>query len=408
MYVKLSDTEMATRWLLQFKTLEDRVTAKELLDSLKYVSNREFENGIIQEICNLQKALNAPLAVYSVIDPLPPDIDGYRLFSGSFSINFPNKKRKKQHFGSENRLRHLVERLCEGVTGVQPLYSEPIYSQIKNQKIKNIVLVDDFSGSGRRIVKYLQSSLPKYMKRKISLGQVHLYIITYAITEKALKYIQKKINYFHKNSEHIITCISINSTYQLNPTVKHLCKKYNNQHLNTAHIGFQNSFGGIVFEHGCPNNLPEILWKKKRGWNPLFPRRFIPIELKPSFSEHSTNDQSKVLWCVGQQILANALHDAIEQKKIDSTTSLIISILGLKLKGIKHFKIPNILLIEKDRYKKIVDYMKDNGLLDNHKNVTQLGISLVDKIKENKKPTKVEIVYKNYYPKRCDGHFRPW
>ena len=52
--------------------------------------------------------------------------------------------------------------------------------------------------------------------------------------------------------------------------------------------------------------------------------------------------------------------------------------------------------------------MKDNGLLDNHKNVTQLGISLVDKIKENKKPTKVEIVYKNYYPKRCDGHFRPW
>ena len=34
MYVKLSDTEMATRWLLQFKTLEDRVTAKELLDSL--------------------------------------------------------------------------------------------------------------------------------------------------------------------------------------------------------------------------------------------------------------------------------------------------------------------------------------------------------------------------------------
>jgi hypothetical protein len=64
--LRLSDHPSSQRWLAQFRTSEDRALATQLLNLLKLVSAREFEAGIEQALANLQKRINATIAVYPV------------------------------------------------------------------------------------------------------------------------------------------------------------------------------------------------------------------------------------------------------------------------------------------------------------------------------------------------------
>lgn len=43
-------------------------------------------------------------------------------------------------------------------------------------------------------------------------------------------------------------------------------------------LGFNKTMAALVFEHGCPNNTPSILWApstENRDWHPLFPDRTV-------------------------------------------------------------------------------------------------------------------------------------
>ena len=41
--------------------------------------------------------------------------------------------------------------------------------------------------------------------------------------------------------------------------------------------------GTMVFAHGCPDNVPAILWAESRKWAPLFPNRAVPTQLASLF-----------------------------------------------------------------------------------------------------------------------------
>ncbi|MDC4564082.1 hypothetical protein NQ790_01350, partial [Acinetobacter baumannii] len=93
----LSDTEFSQNWLNQFENNMDRSCARQLLDSLKYISLRDFEIALTNLLTGLQNSLNSRIAVYPVCAPLPNGIIGQNLFNGN--IANPNLQMQPRHAG---------------------------------------------------------------------------------------------------------------------------------------------------------------------------------------------------------------------------------------------------------------------------------------------------------------------
>jgi len=75
-------------------------------------------------------------------------------------------------------------------------------------------------------------------------------------------------------------------------------------------LGYNSVMGTMVFEHGCPNNAPAILWapsSDKKPWEALFPDRVILAGEKSVFPlEILRQDPLAMLLDIGQKRLANA------------------------------------------------------------------------------------------------------
>lgn len=430
-YVRLSDMTLAQNWLAQFTTPEDRNKAKNLLNSLKYVSGREFEDAIASQLVNLQVKLNATIAVYPVISPPVDGIKGSDLFTGNYldpDISDPNKKQKvadgkRLTYGSEDRVGHFLERICDSQRGSRQhskIECTPTLKTLKAQGIKHVVLVDDICGSGKRIVDFYKKVLPKSLKRQISLGQVSLWAIFYAVNSSGIHYLKKSIKYFKKYDNQVLIAFpELGSSIFNSMDIKSLCLKYSKKiygdDSNATGLGYKDSIGGVVFEHGCPNNLPDILWKNHKQWNAIFKNRAIPSELKRAFDPDSTAEIGEVLWSSGQNHLALSLYDAIDERRLSVDEHLLIAVLGLLMRQVTSESIAGKLMIEHARYQVLIREAYDKGLLEpqgsrNQIKVNAFGKALVDKFRTKKlkkiSTSSIDDQTKYYYPTQCDGHLQ--
>lgn len=420
----LSDTDLAQEWLNQFETIQDRSSARILLNSLKYISNTDFESYIHSTLSNLQNSLNARLAVYPVIEPTPKAIIGQSLFNGntinSEIVNSRLAGRRKK-YGSEDRVGHILERISDAHRGngtVSTIECIPTIKTIRRQGIKNIVFVDDICGSGQRFINFYQQEIPPYLKRLLSLKKVNFWFVCYAMTSSGMKLINRKIKYFKNNPDNILKNFD-NLTFDklLSQDVRDLCFKYNRKIYgnDSASLGYKNSIGGIVFEHGCPNNLPRILWDNNKRWNAIFKNRSIPTEIRPSFSEENLIDNSEVLWSVNQKNLAILILDSIENNQIEPRFNLIITLLGLLSRaGRSKESLASRAFLSISKIDEYVSQLIESDLIkeDMHNlKITPLGIAVLQRFKKNRLKKinfmeKIELEKENYYPSQCDGHLR--
>lgn len=417
----LSDTEFSQNWLNQFENNMDRSCARQLLDSLKYISLRDFEIALTNLLTGLQNSLNSRIAVYPVCAPLPNGIIGQNLFNGN--IANPNLQMQPRHagrrkqYGSEDRVGHILERISaanRGNNGISTIEVCPNKKTLERQGIKNIVFVDDICGSGQRFFNFYKKEFPASLKRLLSIGEIRVWFICYGMTKAGKKFITTNLKYFKKNPTNIVTYFPILDFDNILTTeIRDLCFRYSRKVYGTesASLGYKNSIGGIVFEHGCPNNLPRILWDSKKQWNALFQNRAIPTELRPSFSEDSHIDFSEVLWGVNQQNLAIALLESIENKNFDINNRSIITLLGLINKGVREQDLATKMLIDISRCNDLINKLLSGNLIKYHDTqlkVTSLGNCILNNFK--KKYTRFtpenNIAYtpENYYPSQCDGH----
>ena len=409
-YIRLSETELATEWLAQFRTSYDSNVAKELLDSLKYVSTREFEVSIETKLIELQRGLQDRIAVY----PVKKTDAYYSLFRGKFitanvydSNSKPPRVGTKMKFGSEDKIASLLEKISSRTkrnSNLSEIECNPTIKTINSQGIKNIVLVDDLCGSGDRITGFYKNIFPASIKRLISFNKIKLWILVYAASSDGVKKIRRKIKYFNKNIGNVIIIFPETRRNSFSPQIVELCERMGS--------GYKGSFTNIIFEHGCPNNIPNMLWFKKKYWKPLFPHRTIPFELRPSFGNQSTADLGSILWVSGQKQLALSLYDAIDRNFLSSENSLRITVLGLLAKNVRVENIAEKMLIEPSRLNGIISDFIDEDILYKHGDkilINALGMGIVSTFRNQKKRLlninidKPKIMY---YPTQCDGHFK--
>ena len=406
-YTRLSQTELSEKWLSQFKSAYDKNIAKELLDSLKYVSIREFEIALENSLIKILEDTKQRIAVYPITKTDSPAsvFYGKTKSDGRLEANSkPSREGRKKKYGSEDRVGSFLEKVSSSLScnNISKIECIPTISTINNQKIENIVLVDDFCGSGVRISGYYKNIFPASLKRKISLKKIRLWLLIYAANADGIKSVQKNIKYFKKNRDRIIIVFPVTENDKFSPEVRNLCEKIG--------TGYKGSTANIVFEHGCPNNIPSILWKKEKSWTPLFPERSIPIELRPSFGSHSTADLGSILWTSGQNRLALSLYNAIDANSLDKDSSLKLAVLGLLTKNVIIENLAKRTLLEKSRVEAIINNLLNAGFLyqlNNRIIVSPLGINIVKEFRDKKEAISNDSVDNSeviYYPTQCDGH----
>lgn len=276
---RLSDTSFGKDWLLNFDE-PDRLAAAMLIDRLMLVSASEFTIAItsmLTKLISTDRQNEIPLALYAerevdledyVAKPFFPDTDSGRAVGGGIQPVLVNTN--KQDVGSEGILAALISKFCS--LDKNAALSHPGPDLLRNRKVRKIVIITDFIGSGRRIGQMLDAfAKVATLQSWKSYHLMSFEVVCYSATEWGAQSVRR-----HSLSPSVsmhIACPVIDEAFRGKALgqIRMLCKKYPKK--TKFPFGFSDTGSLIAFSHGIPNNAPAILHSNSSGWRPLFQGR---------------------------------------------------------------------------------------------------------------------------------------
>jgi hypothetical protein len=362
--MKLSEHLLAIEWLRQFDT-RDVHAARLLLDSLKLVSFEEFEAAISRDI-----------------DAICAKTDGiFSIFTVDKKLMDPTSKP-----GSEDRLGHLLTNIERQSNG--RILVEPTIDEMREKKSDHIMLIDDFVGSGQRVIDFWNAwaakPKPATVRSWLSYGVCRLWLVGYAAHEFGIKRIHERITYLVPERVSFEIHLSAAKNYWP-PAIRDFCQK-NGTRTNSGRwpLGYGDMMCPLVFQHGCPDNCPAILWSNGLQFKALFPGRGIPNALYPCFSGTTDSDRTpEMLWRAGQYSLALSLIEEIAEGRLTSHYVTLLALIGLLLRGIAASKLPKVMTVEKSQIRVFLQQAQEMGLIDADMHVTAFGKDIVERSKRS-------------------------
>ena len=238
--------------------------------------------------------------------------------------------------GSEARIANVIRQLCKRYPN--KFLNHPTKESLRQSQCDAILFVDDFIGSGGRVNEFLTSFwLEPTIVSWLSGKQVRFLVAAYSATEAGQTFVEA-----HKSKPrvHIFrdapTFTNMFWSEEKKRQIRHLCEKYGriaNRKRKNMWWGYREGMAAIVFEHGCPNNTPAILWEPDfsgSGWVGLFPNRSVSVDVASVFpAEIVRGDPVEVLEESGQQRLARS--GALLRRGMAG--QLILTLLALIAKG---------------------------------------------------------------------------
>ena len=218
--------------------------------------------------------------------------------------------------GSEGIIANFITSFCRLRSSATAL-NHPGPDKLRLRKVRAIVVVTDFIGSGNRVFEMLEAFRNVATLRSWqSYGLLKYFVVAYAGTLPGIQLIERS----KLRPEVMVAayCPTIKNTFQgqRRRTVENLCQRYPNGHPTP--LGYRNSGALIAFAHMCPNNAPPILHSGRNGWVPLFPGRStsgVSEFFEPANTPSSVQRLQKFL----------KLHDAREFLWATSVGSLVYS-----------------------------------------------------------------------------------
>lgn len=297
----LDELPLALDWLSQF-SLIDRQIGRQFLRSLRLISTSEFDRHLDETLNQLMIDLGDEMvAVFSVPE----------LISAARQKRYPEKEFRVAG-SSSHRMQHFLENFAR--VRSRRVRAHPTVESMRAERIKNIVLVEDFIGSGRRISTFLKKIMHPSIKSWISYGWVKVWIVGYGGVRDGVWNIQR-CGYKLSDARFRFVVPPTYAMVNFSEPILSFCSS-NAGRTNRSQIplGFNNGGANLIFEHGCPNNAPVILWAQGRKpsrsetrFRPLFPNRGIPTELREAFGAPTPRLASEALWSAGQYRLALSL-----------------------------------------------------------------------------------------------------
>ncbi len=384
-------------WLNQFD-VPDVYLVEHMLRRVRYVGFEEFEAWLqvsVRELLSeiLAKEGRVAVAIFPVAKP--------------FIHNFNKDKDEKLPNDSAGRIAHSLKNLERDL----PDYVEltPRLDSMRKRKIKHIIFVDDFVGTGDRFTKSWRETVPPSIKSWCSRGWCKVWFLTFAAHGSGLKRIVRNVR--PMSLPQIRVKVSIEkSFFQESSDMRTVLGKYGAP-LGSARqvMGYGGLACPVVFQHGCPNNVPLIFWVRPSNasrikWRPLFPDRSVSAEVYPLFTEdYAGQALPEELWMAGHFNLALNVLEKLAKYK-DSHQLLLA--LGLLAKGYGVERIKNTMVLAAIEFDVLLTVLRNGGLIDANNSATRFGL---DVIARAAKPVKKSVVIAgetNFYPSSFLGFQR--
>ncbi|WP_136219035.1 hypothetical protein [Massilia sp. Mn16-1_5] len=373
--------------------------AEHMLLRMRYIGFEEFEewlhtsvNSVLEEIA--AKNGKSAVAIFPVNKP--------------FIHKFNKDKEIKLPSDSSGRIAHSLKNIERDL----PKHVEltPRLDSMRKRKVRNIIFVDDFVGTGDRFINSWESSVSSTIKSWCSFGWCKIWFLTFAAHQSGIKKILKNIHSLEMSR--IRVNLSINKSFMLkNSGMESVLRKYGSV------IGPENQvmgYGGlatpIVFQYGAPNNLPLIFWQGSAGnsrkrWRPLFPNRSISSEVYPLFNE----DLAKIampeeLWTSGHYQLALNFMDAVSGYGQEQHQLLLILTLLSKKRTIEEIK--DLLVLPGNNFDALLRQLKISGVIDENATLTRFAHDIIARLGRKREKRVTIREEKFYFPSSFSGFRR--
>lgn len=381
------EIDRVNEWLDQFE-FQDRYLAKYIISKMRYVCFEEVEIWLQQELLNLISEINLnnkeAIAIFPVAKPFINE------FNKDKEIKLPND--------SSGRIAHSIKNLERRL----PKHIEltPRLESMRDRKVRHIIFIDDFIGTGDRFIKSWQKTVSRSIKSWCARGWCKIWILAFAGHESGISNIVNRIG--PVDGTRVRVNLRIKKSFIAdNKNLLFLIKKYGiTRHGEKGTWGYGKLLSPLVFQYGCPNNVPSILWSKVTGknkWMPLFPERSIPTELYPLFSSDlSSFSSAEDVWMAGNYELAIQMIDKLNDYNGNHHLMVVLALLERK-KEIS--KIKNVMILSDKEFAVISSELTKYGLIDANNQITSFGKEILARGKKDKSPIAEKYEHKgNFYP----------
>lgn len=354
--MKLSEHPLSVSWLKQFDAREIHC-ARLLLDTLKLVSHTDFESSVSTTVQTICDEVTGRIALFTLEEKL---------------ITHDSKP------GSAGRLAHTLTNLYR----LHPdrILVQPSQEEMRSKRVKHIVLVEDFVGSGKRVKDFWNAWASKTTKSWLSYHACQLWLAGYAIHDEGMDTVCERITYLHPDRIRFDIRLVSAKRYWPEVILEFLERNASRTDLRIYPLGFGHIAAPIVFQHGCPDNSPSILWKGGKTFRALFPERGIPVALNECFQDAEDSARGpELLWNSGQHRLALSLILEINGKKRSEEYLLLLTTLGLLLRGFAPTNLAQVMTAEASRIEQLLEKARELGLVGSDGFVTLFGRDVVER-----------------------------
>jgi hypothetical protein len=404
-----SGSDRGRLWLTNFAPL-DRPYAKLLLDSMVVSGPQQMRPSIRRRLAALfdDQIIGFP-ALLLVARKLGE-------FDQSTRHEFSSSRKLKTAYldfhpgtslpvtpGSEGFLGNVVSDLAGSKPGDDASWLHPASSlqQLRDAKCRSIILISDYSGSGRQITQYARALARNATLRSWHSGRVvKVYAVAFAASEIAIRNVDRETYLESFTFEMVALSFSSASWSDAERQIIHrLCEEYAFADRRSEALGYRNSKGLFATDSTVPNNLPVILRQTGNGWRPFFDERVMPPELLSSIVGYAPEARRDVILTGLRQ---PRLLEAMSSVSRSREQELLLMILGLASKGAPQLTgIAGALSLNLEEARSLVAFLQSSALLDENHRITVRGRHelAVAKQKPRKSAAILEPSDEAYYPK---------
>lgn len=276
-----SETERGKLWLSNFK-VHEQPAAKRLLDNLDFVGQDELRNSLTRFVVKLSRQISGPIALVPVRETAP----GQSYYAHDRNAA-PRLLQSGSFPGSEAIVANIITNLRRRDGNRGTFVASPSLANMRNARCRTILLMDDYSGSGTRLLSFLSSFRQHRTIRSWGSYKLLTFMVaTYATTEVSYKVLVANLGKANVHTVRVASTFTEQDwSEDEHEAVIQLCRN----HMDAATkypFGFLDTRGMTVFSHSVPNNIPYILRRRSSGsWKGFFEGEVVPDDILPLFSQ---------------------------------------------------------------------------------------------------------------------------